>query len=117
MLAAEDGDDASLDNIGTQGGQRPAAVGQSQLVGWRLRQGGDLLGLIGSNARGSAQWRVLIDRSQAVLAEGVQVGVDGVGMDVQGVGDVLGVHPGIVQEQCVDPTLSPWGLRLPFQFI
>jgi hypothetical protein len=88
MLATDAGDESFVPEVVTQGGEGPAAVRQAELWGIAFGQVPDRLALAGGQACGSAAGVWPSDAVQAVLLESMEVGVGGMGVNLQKVGDL-----------------------------
>jgi hypothetical protein len=114
VFPAEGTNDAPLEEIGTQLGERPAPVGQPDLGGRGFRQAADVGDLGGADPHARAHHRRVLHGRHALLLEGVEIGVDGVAMDLQHTRDRLAIKASRVEEDRLGTPALP-GLQRPLE--
>jgi hypothetical protein len=107
VLTADGLDDAPLECVGAELGQGPAAVGQADRRGGLLGEAAQLGPLRGGQARRGAAAVAVPEPVQAVPVEGVQVGLDRVGMQREEARDGRGIPTLGVQHDGLGATQEP----------
>lgn len=104
MLSANAFQDALLDEIGPEGSQGPAAIGQTQFVGRLLSKLENPLTLSWRDPGRNPSTANLMERGEPGLVKGMQIGIDGIGMRLERRRNINRGQPGGIQGDGFGPT-------------